>query len=470
MADVSIKDPLKIEKGYISGAMAGNPDNEVHIYRGVPYAAPPVGNLRWKPPQPVAEWSGILECTEYRSACPQFGGPFNSLKQSEDCLYLNIVTPAKKISEKLPVMVWFHGGGLDNGSGNDPLFNGYRLPQNGIVQVAVSHRLGSLGLMAHPLLSAEAPRGLSGNYLFLDLIASLQWVQKNITVFGGDPDNITIFGESGGGMKVHCLLASPLARGLFHRAICESGADDPERFQGKSLKEAEALGEKLLAKLGVKTLKEARNLSVEPIVKASLALAGEMKIPIGLWTEVVDGAFLLDTPSKTVAAGKHNAVPLMVGANLGELGAGIISLPQLIPAYTDMLSGNSRAGARGYAYIFDQVPAGWRAKGGVSTHAIELSYVFGDYDNATPYSWSLIYDLEVFYGITSRDPGLTSIDKKVSLAVMAMWVHFARTGDPGVPGLIDWPVWQPSTDCYLYIAEQLKVKSGFSKILSSLVH
>jgi para-nitrobenzyl esterase len=469
MGDILIKDPLKIEGGYVSGLAGGDSGNCVCIYRGVPYAAPPVGNLRWKPPQPVTAWPGVLDCTDYRPACPQFGGPFSSIKQSEDCLYLNIVTPAQKASDKLPVMVWFHGGGLDNGSGNDPLFNGCRLPQNGIVQVAVGHRLGALGLVVHPLLSEEAPNGLSGNYLFLDLIAALQWVRKNIAVFGGDPDSITVFGESGGGMKVHCLLASPLAKGLFHRAICESGADDPGRFEGKTLKKAEALGEKLFTRLGVKTLKEARSLNSEKIVKTSLALAEEMKIPIGLWAPTVDGSLLLDTPAKTVASGKHNAVPLMVGANLGELGPGVISLPQLIPTYLDMLSGNYRAGAPGYAYIFDQVPAGWRAKGGKSTHAIELSYVFGDYDNSTPYSWSLIYDLQTFYGITSKDPGLTETDKKVSLSVMLMWARFARTGDPHVAGLIDWPAWQPSTDRYLYIAEPLKVKSGFSKILSSLV-
>jgi para-nitrobenzyl esterase len=206
----------------------------------------------------MTSWSGIRECTAYSKIAPQTTGPFQfkDLEQSEDCLYLNVATPAKNTSEKLSVMVWFHGGGFSNSTGNDPLFNGYRLPQRGIVQVAVTMRLGVIGLMAHPLLSKESPHGISGNYLFLDQIAALSWVQKNIAAFGGDPSNVTIFGESGGGGKVIGMMASPLAKGLFHRAIIESGGMP----HGTPLNTLEVRGEELFARLGIKTLKEARAL------------------------------------------------------------------------------------------------------------------------------------------------------------------------------------------------------------------
>ena len=455
---------IRTDKGYVSGTLIGEPGKEVSIFRGIPYAAPPIGDLRWKRPQPAVPWEGIRECTNFSASPPQFGGPLQFLEQSEDCLYLNVATPAKSASDKLPVMVWFHGGGLDNSTANDPLFNGYRLPQNGVVQIAVSHRLGSIGLVAHPLLSTESSEGVSGNYLFLDMIASLEWVQKNIASFGGNPNNVTIFGESGGGMKVSGMLTSPLAKGLFHRAICESGA---AFSSGTLLADAETRGDQLFAKLGVDTLEDARTLSFEKIVEASMALAEELKVMMGLWGVTVDGWCFKDNMQKIIKEGKHNAVPLIVGANLGELGPGVISMPQIIPAYIDMLSGNNKVNVNGYAYIFDQIPAGWKAEGGVSTHAIELLYVFGDYDNSTPYSWPLIYDLETFYGITSTDPGLTPVDKKVSEEVMAIWAQFAKKGDPSIEGLIEWPAWEAATNRYLYIADQLEVKSGFSSVGSN---
>jgi para-nitrobenzyl esterase len=218
-------DAVKTDAGYVSGTIIGEPGKEVSIFRGIPYAAPPVGDLRWKPPQPAAPWEGIRECTQFSAISPQIDipGMSSGLPLNEDCLYLNVVTPARQPDEKLPVMVWMHGGGYSMGCGNDRIWNNYRLPQYGVVVVTLNHRLGPIGLLAHPALSEESPMGVSGNYLFLDLIASLQWVRENIAAFGGDPDNVTIFGESGGGAKVSIMMLSPLAKGLFHRAICESG-------------------------------------------------------------------------------------------------------------------------------------------------------------------------------------------------------------------------------------------------------
>ncbi len=467
---------IKTGSGYVSGDVIGEPGKEVRIYKGIPYAAPPLGELRWKPPQPVNLWSKTLPCTEFKPIAPQANlgdlPPFPQiLPSSEDCLYLNILTPAKKATDKLPVMVWMHGGGYQLGSGSEPLTNAPRLPQYGIVLVNVNMRLNTIGLLAHPLLSGESPKGVSGNYMFRDMLAALQWVQKNIAAFGGDPKNVTIFGESGGGAKVANLMASPLAKGLFHRAVCESGTSVRAFSTGKPLKELEAMGEKFFAKLGVDKEKDplaaARALPWEKIIETDNTLTRELAMlePEGLWEAGVDGWFLPDTPSNIFKAGKQNAAPLIVCANLGEVtGPGVLVFPFLIPGYVDMLSSVSQAGQKGYAAIFDHVPAGWKLEGCISTHAMELGYVFGDWDN-TAGNWPILYFLASQSGAKSPDPGLTDIDRKVSEAMMAMWAQFARTGNPSVKGLIDWPVWKPDTDQYLYIAEPLKVKSGFSRVI-----
>jgi para-nitrobenzyl esterase len=467
-------EPVKTEAGYVTGAVIGEPGGEVCIYRGVPYAAPPIGDLRWKPPQPVAPWSGSRQCAEFKTIAPQaMLGDLPPLPQflpsDEDCLYLNILTPAKKATDKLPVMVWLHGGGYQLGCGSDPLTNAARLPQHGIVLVNVNMRLNTLGLLAHPLLSEESPKGVSGNYMFLDMITALQWVQRNIVAFGGDPKNVTIFGESGGGAKVANLMASPLAKGLFQRAICESGTSVRAFSPGKPLKDLEAMGEKFFAKLGVNKEKDplaaARALPWEKIIETDNTLTRELVMfgPEGLWDAGVDGWFLPDTPSSIFKTGKQNTVPLIVCANLGEVtGPGVLVFPFLIPGYVDMLSSVSRAGQKGYAAIFDHVPAGWKREGCVSTHAMELGYVFGDWDNKAG-NWPMLYLLASQSGAKSPDPGLTDTDKRVSEAMMTMWAQFARTGDPNIKGLTAWPAYDEATDRYLYIAETLEVKSGFSR-------
>jgi para-nitrobenzyl esterase len=475
-----ISEPVKTEAGYVSGAVIGEPGKEVSIYRGIPYAAPPVGELRWMPPQPVTPWSGTRQCTELKPIAPQamlgdlppdLPPPPQIVPSSEDCLYLNVLTPAKKATDKLPVMVWMHGGGYMMGSGSEPLVNAPRLPGYGVVIVNVNMRLNNMGLMAHPLLSQESPQGVSGNYMFLDMLAALQWVQRNIAAFGGDPKNVTIFGESGGGAKVANLMASPLAKGLFHRAICESGTSLEPHFPGKPLKELEAMGERLFAKLGVNKEKDplaaARAIPGEEIIETEQAMGRELAMlgPAGLWEAAVDGWFLPDSPNNIFKTGKQNTVPLIVCANFGELtGPGILVFPLLVPGYVDMLSAVNKAGVKGYAAIFDHVPAGWKQEGCISTHAMELGYVFGDWDNKTGH-WPFLYFLAGQSGAKSPDPGLTAIDIKVSEAMMAMWTQFAKTGDPNVEGLVEWPAWEEAKDQYLFVAEPLQVRAGFSKVL-----
>jgi para-nitrobenzyl esterase len=386
---------VKTDKGYVSGTTIGEPGKEVFIFRGIPYAAPPVGDLRWKPPQPVEPWEGTRECTEYSNISPRAQAPGMSYEfpLSEDCLYLNVVTPAKEPDEKLPVMVWMHGGGYAEGCGNDKIWNYHRLPQYGVVVVTLNHRLGLFGLFAHPALSKESPQGVSGNYLFLDLIASLQWIRENIAAFGGDSDNITIFGESGGGAKVSMMMLSPLAKGLFHRAICESGTSTVI-LTGKSLADVEESGKVLFEKLGIDSsddpLAQARALPFSKILEANQALEPPRTSPNAgtppafVWDAAADGWVLPDSPAKLFKSGSCNPVPLITSANMGELvGPGGLVIPQLIPAYIDMLNSVIKQGCNGYACIFDKVPDSWRNAGGVAVHAIELPYVFGDWDDST---------------------------------------------------------------------------------------
>lgn len=468
---------VKIDTGWVSGMVADEAGRKVRIYRGIPYAAPPVGGLRWRSPQPAASWTGIRECQTYSKAPPQSWTPLPDafptddprhtqrmmVPQSEDCLYLNVLTPAEKATDKLPVMVWMHGGGFRFGSGNEPQYNLARLPGSGVVLVNVNMRLGPFGLFAHRLLSQESPQGVSGNYMFLDMIAALKWVQSNIAVFGGDPENVTIFGESGGGAKVTTLMASPLAGGLFHKAIVESGTADI----ATPLKDLEDMGDKFFDKLGVSNnpdpLKAARALPWEQIREVEQVLVDELHMfgPGGLWDIALDSWFLPSNPVDIFSSGQQSAVPFILLANMGELTT--VPGAYLLPAYLKLLQGAAKAHVKAYVCIFDQVPSHWRREGCFCNHAMELPYVFGDWDNSSGF-WTTIMELAGPAGARSPDPGLTDADRKVSEAVMQMWAQFARNGDPSVPGLISWPAWDKSTDQYLLIADPIQVRSGYSCI------
>ena len=464
-----LTDPIKTEGGSISGTTIGDAGQEVRIYRGIPYAAPPAGEFRWQPPRPAAPWRGIRECNAYSTVTPQLQGmgPPVTLPQSEDCLYLNVVTPAKKPSDNLPVMVFMHGGGFTGGHGNEKLFNSARLARHGVVLVTVNMRLEALGLLCHPLLSQESPQGVSGNYIFLDMIAALKWVQKNIAAFGGDPDNVTIFGESGGGAKVAVLMATPLAKGLFHRAILESAWNPPAgAMTGAPLQYMEQFGERLFAKLGVaketNPLKAARALPAQQVMEANSVICREEKVLIGIWDEAVDGWLLPDNPVNIIKSGKYNAVPFIAGGNLGELTDGLFLLPEMIPIYNDMFAGAAKTKTKAYAYIFNRVPDGRKKAGTLNApHGMELYYVFGDYDNTSGW-WNLPGPGRP-PGSIAPDPELSETDKKVSEAMMTIWARFAKTGEPNVKGLVNWPVYQAVSDQYLYITEPMVVKLGFLK-------
>jgi len=462
-------EPIETEYGLVSGeVIITDAGNKIHIYKGMPYATPPLGDLRWKPPQPPVPWTGVRDCTEYSAVAPQddtygiYGAGI-----SEDCLYLNILTPNEKPADRLPVMVWMHGGGYNSGSGNDNPANLPGLPGHDVVLVTVNMRLGVLGLLAHPLLSEESPQGVSGNYMFLDMIAALEWVRDNITAFGGDPDNVTIFGESGGGAKVANLMASPLAKGLFHRAIMESGTATEglyPGFSGGPLKYMEKTGQDVFAELGV-------DKAADPLV-AARALPWEdiYKVQAGGALDAsVDGWFLTDKALNTFIAGKQNPVPFITIANLGEItgpGMFIAVYPRLIPGYTDMLTNAGKAGVKAYAAIFEYVPANWKADGAVNTHGMELPYVFGDMDPQSG-AWSFLKELASYAGAKHDDPGLGEADRQLSENIMQIWTQFARTGNPSVPGLVEWPAYNADSDEYLALDVSFQVKSGFSLLAAS---
>ena len=459
MEETAMSDPVLTDRGYVSGAQTADPLYPARIYRGIPYARPPVGELRWKPPEPPIPWTGTKNCVQFsRKTAQVLKGQISG---TEDSLYLNIVTPAEKRTDRLPVMVWMHGGGYSFGNANSPRGNSSRLPGQGVVVVNVNMRLGVMGLLAHPLLTAESPESVSGNYLFLDMIAALQWIKTNIAAFGGDPDNVTLFGQSGGGAKIAALMASPLAKGLFHKAILESGTTTKDFFPGRTLAASEADGARLFEALNVSSLKEARSLPVEEILEAAV------KRSLVDQDSSIDGWFLEDFPERVFLAGKQHPLPFIVMANLGEIvGPGSYFFPQLISGYLHMLKGARLAKAKGYAAIFDQVPENWRAEGVNAAHAMELTYVFGDWDNSTgewDNTWGIVSET-LGLPTLSKTPRLTAADRRVSEAAMRLFARFAKTGDPRFPGMIAWPEWTEEGDEYLAVQDPLALKRGFSRI------
>ena len=474
---------VRVEQGMLAGASGVHPD--VRVYRGIPYAAPPVGELRWKAPQPAAAWQGVRQATEFSPVCMQTPYPasaaiYQSKPQplSEDCLYLNVWTAAKSGKERLPVMVWIHGGGFTRGSGSSASYDGEILARKGVVVVTVNYRLGVFGFFAHRALTAESEHHASGNYALLDQIAALEWVKKNIAAFGGDTNCVTIFGESAGSWAVNALMASPRAKGLFHRAIGESGGSFAPM---KRLADAEKAGEELAASLGVTTdvLKTLRAKPAEEILKAS----SEQTI-----RQVVDGWVLPEEIYAIFARGKQNDVPLMVGFNADE---GTALAPQganikkelfiagaqqrygslakkflkVYPAGTDEEAVNSfyaayrdsvfgwemRTWARlqtktghqpAYFYYFTRRPPGPQQEKLRAFHAADLAYVFGNFP--WPFPWE-------------------GADRKLSEAITSYWTNFAKTGNPNGEALTQWPVYEAEADQSIEFGDEIGLKSLINK-------
>jgi len=334
--------PIRADDGLISGTT----DGMVRVFRGIPYAAPPVGALRWRPPQPADSWEGVRRAENFGAQCPQPPpasgvGTTTPRRESEDCLFLNIWTGAADADEQRPVMVWIHGGGFRDGAASNRAYDGTALAAGGVVLVSLNYRLGPLGFLAHPELRAESQHGSSGNYGLLDQIAALRWVQRNIAAFGGDPDRVTIFGESAGASAVSALMASPLAAGLFHRAIGQSGGELGEMVQSRTASgvatggqrrsapgigglgppSAEAAGVAFATALGADSLAELRALPPSEIIdRYAIELRREeLDSRASAFRPIVDG-WVLPAEIRTIfAQGRHNDVPLIVGFNADEM-------------------------------------------------------------------------------------------------------------------------------------------------------
>ena len=453
----------------IGGEVQGVVADGVASFKGIPFAAPPVGDLRWKEPQPVKPWNGILKADTFAPGCMQDTGMAKMMgsqaKVSEDCLYLNVWTAAKKPGEKRPVMVWIYGGAFSGGMTGIPTYDGTKLAKKGVVLVSIAYRVGAFGFLAHPDLSRESGKG-SGTYGLQDMIAALGWVKKNIARFGGDPSRVTIFGESAGGIAVSMLAASPPAKGLFHRAISESGGSfAPPRFANEAgqnvptLKLAESSGESFLEKLGVRSIGAARNLTAEQIQKDSTA--GGM----GLFWPVADGNVLPGDQFELYLRKRFNDTPVLIGTNSDEgamfsrrgataetfekqirdgYGPHADAILKAYPHATDAEAARSsrdifresafawhtwawarlqsqKGKNKAFVYYFDhRTPASPDG----ANHGAEISYVFGNFGG----------------------PSGAPRPEDVALAdlISAYWVNFAKSGNPNNAGLPVWPAFSDS--------------------------
>jgi len=316
-ADARAADQVRTKNGIVEGT--GPQSSGVRMFKGIPFAAPPIGELRWKAPQPVKDWQGVRPATQFGPRCmqqPVFGDMnFRSNGMSEDCLYLNVWTPAASAADRLPVLVYLYGGGFRAGDGSEPRYDGESMARRGIVALTVNYRLAEFGFFAHPELTSESPQHASGNQGLLDQAAALEWVKQNIAAFGGDPAQVTVAGESAGSISVSALMASPIAKGLFARAIGESGGMFGPTLPPVPLADAERLGSQFATTLGASTLADLRALTTQQIFDAAAKRTG------GAFPLAIDGYFLTKLPADTFAAGNQSHVPLLAGSNSQEMGS-----------------------------------------------------------------------------------------------------------------------------------------------------
>lgn len=469
---------VRISTGQISGSAATDPS--IRVFKGIPYAKPPVGQLRWKAPQSPDSWTAVRQSTEFGPPCMQQPYPQTSIyysplaKTSEDCLYLNVWTAAKSAKEKRPVMVWIHGGGYTRGSGATPTYDGGNLAKKGVVVVTINYRLGVFGFMAHPELTAESDVHSSGNYGLLDMVKALEWVQKNIAAFGGDPKRVTIFGESAGSSAVNFLMASPLSKGLFQRVIGESGANFG---RAGTLAQAEENGKRFGERIQASTLAALRAKSADDLLTAG-----------GAFRPVADGWFLPEGVSAIFDQGKQSDVPLIAGYNADEArtlqpwpanGTAKSFLDQvhrrfgdfageflkLYPADSEdqareahynssrdqgmgwqmrtwVREQNKSGKAPAYLYYFTRIPPSPQSDRYRAYHAAEIQYAF---DNLRANrQWE-------------------DADRKLADVMSSYWVNFAITGNPNGKGLPKWPVYNAKSDTSMEFGNAIEVRREVNK-------
>ena len=452
---------IQTPNGILEGVISV--DGQVRSFKGIPYAAPPVGNLRWKPPQPAANWSGVRHASDFGAHCMQ-GNVFGDMKfrdngPSEDCLSLNVWAPAKPVQPRLPVMVWIYGGGFVAGGTSEPRQDGGNLTKKGVLVVSMNYRLGVFGFLAHPELTKESAHNASGNYGLLDQVAALQWVHDNIALFGGDPGNVTIFGESAGSFSVSAQVASPLAQGLFQKAIGESGSLLGDSLAPLTLANAETQGTTFANAAGATSLEALRAKSADELLQT------QSKDRDLQYSAVVDGYFLPGSIFSIYASGHQSHVPLLAGWNADEGGYQMIFQKDdptaanyathvntmwgdKADAFLKVYSGATDAEAKRaasdyggdkfiahstwkwmelhratfhspvYRYEFDQAPPG-QTRG--AYHSAEIEFVFSMLPSKA-YPWR-------------------PEDYRLANMMSNYWTNFAKTGNPNGPGMPQWPAY-----------------------------
>jgi para-nitrobenzyl esterase len=457
-----------------SGAIEGVTQDALTIYMGVPFAAPPVGELRWREPQPVAPWKATRQATSFAPACMQKGVSMPGEKPpttSEDCLYLNIWTPARTADERLPVMVWIHGGAYTNGSASMPLYWGDKLAQRGVVVVTVAYRLGALGFLAHPELTAESARKSSGNYGLLDQIAALEWVQRNIAAFGGDRARVTIAGQSAGAMAVSMLMASPRAKGLFHRAIGQSGGvfEPVQIAPHYLLANAERDGEAYVKSLHGDSIAALRKRPAADLLEGT---AGRVSHP------VIEPHVLPTGPYDAFVSGTYNNVPILVGFNAEEARA-LVDVaqvkaatfaadversfgplpPALMAAYapeTDAEAQQARLDLeRDLRFAWDMWT--WARLQSVKGRAYFYHFMRRPPfpQGSIHYSWGASHFAELWYMFDHLDQeswAWSAEDRRLAQAMASYWTNFVKSGDPNGAGLLRWPSFDTGNMMHLYDA------------------
>jgi para-nitrobenzyl esterase len=480
-------EPLHIEGGTVADVTPN--ENGVRAFLGLPYAAPPVGDLRWRSPQPVGPWQGEREATQVGPRCTQTSRLGNidpqNPRMSEDCLYLNVWTPAKSADEKLPVMVWIYGGSFNVGSGSEPWYNGANLARKGVIVVTLNYRVDVFGFLAHPELTAESEHHASGNYGLQDQAAALGWVKRNIAAFGGDPARVTIFGESAGSLSVSALMASPLGRGLFACAVGESGAmlyPDKSPFALPSLDKAEQSGMKVAALLGAHSIAELR---AKPASDVLDAVAKNARSLIASRLPIVDGYVLPENVVALFSSGRQNNVPLLAGSNAdeGTLFAGRVPAPTpekyteavqkffgnqadaVLKIYPDTTPDQTKAsfaqllGDELISYptwLWDELQAR-TGKAPVYRYSFELRPPAPD-TSLTPLAAAGVFHtaeiLYVFDNLQVRDWNWRPEDRRMAELLSTYWTNFAKNGDPNGPGLPQWPAFAGANGSVIRLGTQ----------------
>lgn len=478
-------DIVSIADGKIQGT--SNADKTVRIFKGIPFAAPPVGNLRWKAPQPVIKWTGIKKTTAFSASPiqnkpePMFSWTEEFIAQpeplSEDCLYLNVWSTAKSNKEKQPVFVWIYGGGLSSGSANCAIYDGEEMAKKGVVFVSLNYRVGVFGFMAHPELSKESGKNASGNYGFLDQIAALKWVQKNIAAFGGDPNNVTIAGQSAGAFSVTAMIASPLAKGLFHKAIPQSGGL-LSKMLNQNLAKSEEQGVNFMKKTNANNLAELRKKSADELQKISNDQT------LGRFGVTMDGYVLPTDIHEYFKKGMHNQTPVLAGWVTGDgsffgnpkmtveeykkeaqtkYGDKAEEFLSIFPASNEdeVKAAKQKATLIGFAGMPAHLLAGYTSK---PSYMYQFSHVPPDKPNFP--NFGAFHTSEVPYTLHTLHTWIRpwqQLDRDLENTISSYWVNFAKTGNPNGANLPEWKSYDKQTGNIMHLGDKVELKEAFFK-------